>query len=141
MTPPETAAFAYAIASRLAYVLFVGIALRRQERGAAYTRRWGVEGGFQRFRRIASLVMVNDVFAFARNSTYNHDFYESGVLWATFEHDLVLYDHGPLQTGAWTCPTTGSDCRSLALPAVATRSYRGALAGGLGRNAKNAPFG
>jgi protein-S-isoprenylcysteine O-methyltransferase Ste14 len=55
----------YCIASRLAYVLFTGIALRRQERNAAYTRAWGVEGGFQRFRRVVSVLMVNDVFAFA----------------------------------------------------------------------------
>ncbi len=79
MTPPETAAFAYAIASRLAYVLFVGIALRRQERDAAYTRRWGVEGGFQRFRRIASLVMVNDVFAFALVCVVTRDTLSVGV--------------------------------------------------------------
>lgn len=58
-------AVAYCIASRLAYVLFTGIALRRQERSAAYTRTWGVEGGFQRFRRTVSALMVNDVFAFA----------------------------------------------------------------------------
>jgi protein-S-isoprenylcysteine O-methyltransferase Ste14 len=65
VTPAGTAALAYAIASRLAYVLFVGIALRRQERGEAYTRRWGIEGGFRRFRRVASVVMMNDVAAFA----------------------------------------------------------------------------
>ena len=65
MSPGDAAALAYALASRLAYVLFVGIALRRQEREEAYTRRWGVEGGFRRFRRVASLVMVNDVAAFA----------------------------------------------------------------------------
>jgi len=59
-----TLAAVYCIVSRLAYVLFTGIALRRQERSAAYTRTWGVEGGFQRFRRVASALMVNDVFAF-----------------------------------------------------------------------------
>ena len=58
-------ALLYCIASRLAYVLFTGIALRRQERNEAYTRAWGVEGGFQRFRRVVSVLMVNDVFAFA----------------------------------------------------------------------------
>jgi protein-S-isoprenylcysteine O-methyltransferase Ste14 len=59
-----TLAAVYCIASRLAYILFTGIALRRQERSAAYTRAWGVEGGFQRFRRVVSVLMVNDVFAF-----------------------------------------------------------------------------
>jgi protein-S-isoprenylcysteine O-methyltransferase Ste14 len=59
-----TLAVVYCIASRLAYVLFAGIALRRQERHAAYTRVWGVEGGFRRFRRAVSVLMVNDVVAF-----------------------------------------------------------------------------
>jgi hypothetical protein len=58
-------AVAYCIASRLAYVLFTGIALRRQERSEVYTRAWGVERGFQRFRRVVSVLMVNDSFAFA----------------------------------------------------------------------------
>jgi protein-S-isoprenylcysteine O-methyltransferase Ste14 len=79
VTPAGTAAFAYAIASRLAYVLFVGIALRRQERDSAYTRRWGVEGGFHRFRRIASLVMVNDVVAFGLLCVVTHDTLAVGV--------------------------------------------------------------
>lgn len=55
---------AYAVASRLAYVLFVGIALRRQERVEIYTRRYGAEEGFRRFRRTASIVMNHDAVAF-----------------------------------------------------------------------------
>jgi protein-S-isoprenylcysteine O-methyltransferase Ste14 len=62
---PAALAAAYCIASRLVYVLFVGIALRRQERSEAYTRRWGVARGFQRFRRLAMVLMGNDVLAFA----------------------------------------------------------------------------
>ena len=73
------AALAYALASRLAYVLFVGIALRRQEREDLYTRRWGVEGGFQRFRRIASLVMTNDVGAFVLLCVVTHHTLSIGV--------------------------------------------------------------
>ena len=49
--------FAYAILSRLAYVLFVGFALWRAE-------RYGPSGGFRRFRRRASFVMNNDAVAF-----------------------------------------------------------------------------
>jgi protein-S-isoprenylcysteine O-methyltransferase Ste14 len=60
----QAAIFAYAVASRLAYVLFVGVALRRQEREAFYTRRYGAEEGFRRFRRVASIVMNHDAFAF-----------------------------------------------------------------------------
>lgn len=48
--------FVYAILSRLAYVVFVGWTLRRQE-GA------GLEA-FRRFRRRAALVMNHDAFAF-----------------------------------------------------------------------------
>src|SRR5947209_160234 len=42
---------AYHLASRLAYVLYVGLALRRQERTGYFTRRYGPEEGFRRFRR------------------------------------------------------------------------------------------
>lgn len=54
----------YAIASRLAYVLYVGLALRRQERSRHFTRRWGTDGGFRRFKRVASLLMANDAVGF-----------------------------------------------------------------------------
>lgn len=73
------AAVAYCIASRLAYVLFTGIALRRQERTEAYTRAWGVEGGFQRFRRIVSVLMVNDVFAFGLLCVVTRDTLDVGM--------------------------------------------------------------
>jgi len=58
MLPPvviQIAAFAYAILSRLAYVLFVGITLNREKREASK---------FRRFRRVASIVMNNDAAAF-----------------------------------------------------------------------------
>lgn len=64
MSPAETVAGAYWLASRLVYVLFVGIALRQQERHETLTRRHGVEGGFRWFRRIASVLMLNDGGAF-----------------------------------------------------------------------------
>ena len=54
----------YAALSRLAYVVFVGAALRREEREQFYTRRYGVEDGFRRFRRVASIIMNHDAFAF-----------------------------------------------------------------------------
>src|SRR2546428_9505833 len=53
-------ALGYHLASRLAYVLYVGLALKRQDRTAYLTRRHGVEPGFQRFRRVAAFVMAND---------------------------------------------------------------------------------
>ena len=53
-------ALGYSIASRLAYVLYVGIALRRQERSQPFTRDAGQGEGFGRFRRRASMLMTND---------------------------------------------------------------------------------
>ncbi|HXM38585.1 MAG TPA: methyltransferase [Gemmatimonadales bacterium] len=64
MTPSHAAIFAYAAASRLAYVLFIGVALRRQERDGIYTRRYGTEQGFRRFRRVAAVFMNHDALAF-----------------------------------------------------------------------------
>jgi len=58
-------AFAYHLASRLAYVLYVGLTLNRQDRTAHLTRRHGEEAGFQRFRRAAAFVMANDAVSFA----------------------------------------------------------------------------
>jgi protein-S-isoprenylcysteine O-methyltransferase Ste14 len=50
----------YAVASRLAYVLYVGGALRRQERG----RAGGGAAAYRHFRQAASRVMTNDGVAF-----------------------------------------------------------------------------
>jgi protein-S-isoprenylcysteine O-methyltransferase Ste14 len=54
----------YHLVSRLAYVVGVGVALRRQDRHQIFTRRYGAEAGFQRFRRAASMVMNNDALSF-----------------------------------------------------------------------------
>src|SRR5436309_3391812 len=55
----------YHLASRLAYVLYVGLTLNRQDRTSHLTRRHGTEAGFQRFRRAAAFVMANDAVSFA----------------------------------------------------------------------------
>src|SRR3989454_12065398 len=57
-------ALAYHLASRLAYVLYVGLALRRQERTGYFTRRYGPEEGFRRFRRAAAILMSSDAVSF-----------------------------------------------------------------------------
>ena len=59
-----TGILGYHIASRLAYVIGVGLALRRQERHQVFTRNGGVEAGFRRFRRIAATLMNNDALSF-----------------------------------------------------------------------------
>lgn len=56
--------FVYLVASRLTYVVGVGFALTQQDRKQVFTRRYGVEGGWRLFRRIASPIMVNDGIAF-----------------------------------------------------------------------------
>ena len=57
-------ALAYHLASRLAYVLYVGLALRRQERTAYFTQRYHAEPAFRRFRRVAATIMNNDGVSF-----------------------------------------------------------------------------
>lgn len=63
MTFAQAVVFAYAILSRMAYVLFVGGSLRREDREHVYTRRYGRAEAFRRFRRTASLIMNHDAFA------------------------------------------------------------------------------
>jgi protein-S-isoprenylcysteine O-methyltransferase Ste14 len=48
----------------MAYVLFVGWTLRREERERHYTTRYGPVEGFRLFRRRAAWVMNHDGFAF-----------------------------------------------------------------------------
>lgn len=61
----QVLALGYHLLSRLTYVLYVGHALRSQDRSSAFTRRWGPERGFRRFRRTAAFVMNNDGVSFA----------------------------------------------------------------------------
>ena len=58
------AVFAVHLAARLAYVGYVGIGLARQESRGSWTRRWGIAGGFARFRRGASIIMAIDAVTF-----------------------------------------------------------------------------
>ena len=64
MTAAQSAVFIYAILSRMAYVLFVGYVLRREEREGFYAQRFGPVLGFRRFVRRASVVMYHDALAF-----------------------------------------------------------------------------
>src|SRR5437867_138432 len=57
-------ALAYQLASRLVYVLWVGVALRAEEREQRFTRDRGPEAGFAAFRRRAAFVMNNDGASF-----------------------------------------------------------------------------
>jgi len=64
VTAAQAAIFAYAILSRMAYVLFVGWALRRQDRNGVHSERVARTEAFRRFRRTAAVVMNHDAFAF-----------------------------------------------------------------------------
>ena len=57
-------ALGYHLASRLAYVLYVGCTLQREDRTGHLARRYGAEGGFRRFRRTAATFMNNDALSF-----------------------------------------------------------------------------
>jgi len=63
VTAAQAAFFVYAILSRMAYVLFVGGVLRREDRDGRYTKRYGRTEAFQRFRRTAAIIMNHDAFA------------------------------------------------------------------------------
>lgn len=57
-------AFGYHLASRLAYVVGIGVALTRQRHQQIFTRSLGGEAGFLRFRRIAAFLLNNDAVSF-----------------------------------------------------------------------------
>lgn len=58
-------ALAFALASRAAYVGYVSVVLRRQDRDGTYSRRFGAEPAHRRFRAVAMLLMNNDAVAIA----------------------------------------------------------------------------
>ena len=58
------AVFAAHLAARLTYVGYVWIGLTRQQSDGWWTRRWGTEGGFGRFRRGAAIIMTIDAVSF-----------------------------------------------------------------------------
>lgn len=62
--PWALVAIAYHLASRLAYVIGVGVMLLRQDQHQWFTRRFGVAAGFHRFRRMAAIIMNNDAVSF-----------------------------------------------------------------------------
>ncbi|HMG19548.1 MAG TPA: PEMT/PEM2 methyltransferase family protein [Gemmatimonadales bacterium] len=108
MTAGQWAIVTYAVLSRLAYVLFVGWTLRREERGRFYTTRFGPVEGFRRFRRRAAWIMNHDAFAFivlclVTRNTWNLPFPPV----ATFAVGATLAIVG-LGTKLWAARTLGS---------------------------------
>ena len=109
MTAVQGAVFVYAILSRMAYVLFVGGVLRREDQGQIYTKRFGRAEAFRRFRRTSSWIMYHDALAFivlclATRNTWHLSI--SGA--ASFAIGAVLVIVG-LGTKLWAARTLGSN--------------------------------
>lgn len=69
----------YHLASRLAYVFGIGVALTQQQRHQFFTRRDGVEAGFHRFRHIAAILISNDLASFVLLSVVTRETIRSVV--------------------------------------------------------------
>ena len=108
-SPTTWIVFAYAILSRLAYVLFVGWTLRREEREQSYTTRYGAADGFRLFRRRAAWAMNHDGFVFIALCIVTRDTWSLPVSTvATFAIGAVLVCLGA-GTKIWAARTLGSD--------------------------------
>jgi protein-S-isoprenylcysteine O-methyltransferase Ste14 len=109
VTAAQAAFFTYAILSRLAYVLFVGRALRREDQSGVYTRRFGRADAFRRFRLRAALVMYHDAFAFILLCLATRNTWRLPISpMATIAGGAVLAIVG-LGTKLWAARTLGSD--------------------------------
>jgi phosphatidylethanolamine N-methyltransferase len=64
MTEPGIIAASFHLASRLAYVIGVGVALTLEDRHQALTRDDGPDLAFKKFRRVAATLMIVDCASF-----------------------------------------------------------------------------
>jgi len=109
VTAAQAAILAYAILSRMAYVLFVGLALRRRERNGVHTDPRSRAEAFRRFRRTAALIMNHDAFAFVVLCLATRNTWHLAVhTVATVATGAVLVIIG-LGTKLWAARTLGSD--------------------------------
>jgi protein-S-isoprenylcysteine O-methyltransferase Ste14 len=100
---------AYHLASRLAYVLWVGITLTRQRHHQTITGAMGVDAGFAWFRRRASLLMANDAASFVLLCVATRQYLPVGVPRAlSWVAGGVLIIAG-IGTKAWAARTLGRD--------------------------------
>lgn len=98
-----------ALASRLAYVLYVGIALRRQERSQHFTRAVGQDEGFSRFRRRASLLMTTDAVGLLAACLAGWDTLPGGWPRSVMIVSGVLLVVVGIATKLWARATLGAD--------------------------------
>jgi protein-S-isoprenylcysteine O-methyltransferase Ste14 len=109
MNGAGTAALVYAIVSRLAYVVGVGVMLTKQDRHQAFTRTAGVEAGFRRFKGIASWLMYNDGAALILVSAVTRHTIPAGPRpWLMMVAGLMLVIVG-IGTKAWAASRLGAD--------------------------------
>jgi len=109
VTAAQVAVFTYAILSRMAYVLFVGGVLRREDRDGVYTRRFGRVEAFRRFRRTASSIMNHDAFALVLLCVVTRNTWGLPIAPTTsFALGALLAVVG-LGTKLWAARTLGSD--------------------------------
>ena len=109
MPGPHLAVLIYAVLSRLAYVLFVGISLRREEQTGVYTRVYGRSEAFRRFRRTAAIIMNHDAFAFVLLCVVTRNTWHLPVATTiTVTVGVILALIG-LGTKLWAARTLGGD--------------------------------
>jgi protein-S-isoprenylcysteine O-methyltransferase Ste14 len=119
-----TAAFACFLASRLAYVLFAGFALRAQDESGWWTRRWGPERGYRRFRAVVLVLMHYDSVGMALVSWTSRGTLNGDVpAWAVVALGGVLVVAG-VGVKTWAVRTLGGGAyfwRSFFIPPEQTR--------------------
>lgn len=79
VSPLGNVVFGYQLASRLAYVVGIGLALRAEDRRKAFTGPHGIDAGFRRFRRLAVALMYNEAVAFVLLCALTRDTMSLGV--------------------------------------------------------------
>jgi len=97
------------MASRIAYLLYVGLALRRQERHRHFTRRWGCDAGFRRFKRVASLLMINDAAGFVAACVLGWHTLPDGLPGGVMVASGTVLVIAGIATKLWARATLGGD--------------------------------
>jgi protein-S-isoprenylcysteine O-methyltransferase Ste14 len=107
-------------ASRLAYVLFVGLSLSAESRRGALSARGGPEAAWARFRRRAEWAMENDAVAFGALCVVTRgDFAPPGPAWLATLAGLALVAVGVSAKvwATWSLPAGTFFWRDFFLPA------------------------
>jgi protein-S-isoprenylcysteine O-methyltransferase Ste14 len=104
----DTLVLAYHLTSRLAYVVWVGWALRREGRTGHFARTYGAEEGFRRFRRVASALMNNDAVGFVALCLLTRGTLPAAPWWLLVVLGVMLAAVG-IGVKLWARAATGAD--------------------------------